>query len=88
VLQHYLAKEETQKTAHWCIVHTAQSNCCSAVDFLSPEPCPPTAPSRMHRLQDLGSHKQQREYALCVKEIEEIKQQQVEFWQCTNAAFE
>ena len=40
VLQHYLAKEETQKTAHWCIVRATQSNCCSALDFLSPEPCP------------------------------------------------
>ena len=40
VLQHYLAKEETQKTAHWCIVRAAQSNCRSALDFLSPEPCP------------------------------------------------
>ena len=40
VLQHYLAKEETQKTVHWCIVRATQSNCCSALDFLSPEPCP------------------------------------------------
>jgi len=43
VLQHYHAKEETQKTAHWRFVHATQSNCYSAVDFLSPEPCPPTA---------------------------------------------
>ena len=28
-----------QKTAHWCIV-CAKSNCHSAIDFLSPEPCP------------------------------------------------
>jgi len=40
LLQHYLAKEETQKTAHWCFVHATQSNCCSVLDFLSPEPCP------------------------------------------------
>ena len=38
VLQYYLAIEETQKTAHWCFVHATQSNCCSAVEFLSPEP--------------------------------------------------
>ena len=38
VLQHYLAKEETQKTMHWCLMHATQSNCCSALDFLSPEP--------------------------------------------------
>ena len=40
VLQHYLVKEETQNRAHWCYVHATQSNCCSALDFLSPEPCP------------------------------------------------
>jgi len=45
VLQHYLAKEETQKTAHWCFVHATQSNSCRAVDFLSPIPCPQKAPT-------------------------------------------
>ena len=40
VFLHYLAKQETQKTAHWCIVHATQSNCCSAIEFLSSEPCP------------------------------------------------
>ena len=40
VLQHYLAKEETQKTAHWCIVRATQSNFCSALDFVYPEPAP------------------------------------------------
>ena len=41
VLQHYLAKEETQKTAHCCIVRATheQSNCWSTVDFLFSEPC-------------------------------------------------
>jgi len=33
-------KQETQKTAHWCFVHETQSNCCSALDFLSPESSP------------------------------------------------
>jgi len=56
VLLHYLAKEGTQKTEHWSIVHSTQSNVCSALDFLSPEPCPTKAPSWMHWLQDLGSH--------------------------------
>jgi len=45
VLQHYLAKEETQKTAHWCFMRATQSNCCRALHFISLEPCPPTAPS-------------------------------------------
>jgi len=39
VTQHYLMKEETQKTEHWCIVRATQSNCGSTVDFLPPEPC-------------------------------------------------
>jgi len=56
VLQHYFAKEKTQKTTHWCLVHATRSNCCSALDFLSPEPCPQKVPSWMHWLQDLGSH--------------------------------
>ena len=47
-----------RKTAHCCkcIVHATQSNFCGALDFLSPEPCPPTASSSAHWLQDLGSH--------------------------------
>jgi len=39
VLLYYLAKQETQKTAHWCTVRATQSNCCSAIDFLTPKPC-------------------------------------------------
>jgi len=36
----------SRKTAHWCtcIVRTTQSNCCGALDFLSPEPCSPISP--------------------------------------------
>jgi len=30
-----------RKTAHWCIVHATQSNCCGSLDFLSLKPCPP-----------------------------------------------
>jgi len=39
VLQHYLAKEETQKTAHWYTVRATQSNCCNVLNFLSRKPC-------------------------------------------------
>jgi len=53
VLHHYLAKEETQKTAHWCTAHATQSNCCSALDFIYPEPCPQQLPSWTHWLQGL-----------------------------------
>jgi len=48
-----------RKTVHWytCIVQATQSNCCGAVDFLSPEPLPPpTTPSWMHWLQEVGSY--------------------------------
>jgi len=55
VLQHYHAKEETQKTANWCFGRATQSNCCSAFGFLSTESCPLTAPSWTYWLQDLGS---------------------------------
>jgi len=37
-------------SVYWCtcIVRATQSNCCAALDFLSPEPCPPTArPERL-----------------------------------------
>jgi len=37
-------------------VRATQSNCCGALDLLSPEPCLPTAPSWAHWLQDSGSH--------------------------------
>ena len=35
-----------RKTAHWCtcIVRATQSNCCGALDFLSPAPCPSLSP--------------------------------------------
>jgi len=56
ILQQYLAKEETQKTAHWCFVRAAQSNCCSILDSLSPESCPQKASSWMHWETDTGSH--------------------------------
>jgi len=47
-----LQKRKTQKTAHWCIVRATQSNCCNALNFLSPEPCPKQL-SRMRLLQDV-----------------------------------
>jgi len=73
MFQHYLAKEETQKTVHWCFVHATQSNCCSALDFLSPEPCPqkPQAEGTDYKIYGVI---QQPEYESRVKKIEEIKQ--------------
>ena len=44
VLLHNLAKQETQKTMHWNIVRTTQSNFCSALDFVYPEPWAPNSP--------------------------------------------
>jgi len=59
---------------------------CSTLDFVYPEPCPPTARRWTHWLQDLGCHT--AAYESWVKKIEEIKQQLVEFRQCNNTAFE
>ena len=86
VLLHYLATEETQKRAYWCTVRATQSNCCSAIDFVYPEPCPqqPRAQCIDYKIQRVI---QQHEYESWVKKIEEIKQM-VEFRQCTNIAFE
>ena len=72
VLQHYLAKVEAKKTAHWCTMCATQYNCCSAVNFLSPEPCPPTASSWTHWLQDLGSHTTAWVWAMSQKRFKEI----------------
>jgi len=46
VFLHYYAKEETHKTAHWCIVCATQCNCCSALGLFSPvpRPHPPNSP--------------------------------------------
>jgi len=53
----------------------------------SPVPCPqkPQAERINYKIQGVI---QQREYESWVKKIEEIKQQLVEFWQCTNTASE
>jgi len=48
---------------------------------------PTTAPSWMHWLQDLGSYTAAWIWVVSQKKIEEIKQL-IEFWQCTNTAFE
>jgi len=82
VLQHYFAKEETQKTAYWCFVHATQSNCCSALGFLSPVPCPqsPKLNALITRFRESYSSTSES----WVKKIEEIKQRLVEFGHCTN----
>jgi len=38
---HFFFQEDSRCT---CIVHATQSNCWGALDFLSPEPCPPQQP--------------------------------------------
>jgi len=75
-------KPRRQCTGALCMQH---SPTCSALNFVYPEPCPPTVPSWTHWLQDLGSHT--AAYESWVKKIEEIKQL-VEFRQCTNTAFQ
>jgi len=53
VLLHYCAKLEAQRTEHWCIVRATQSNCCSAIDFLSPESCPQYSPGGLPKARRL-----------------------------------
>jgi len=58
VLQHYLANEETQKTAHWCFVRATHVQLLqrSQLPFSWTMPLPPpTAHSWTHWLLDLGS---------------------------------
>jgi len=69
-----------------CACNTVLLLQCS-LDFLFPEPCPPTAPSWTYWLQDLGSHTAAWVWVLSQK-TEEIKEQRVEFWQCTDTTFE
>jgi len=78
-----------RKTAHWCtgIARATQSSC-GSLDFLSLKPYPPNSPICTHWLQDLGSHIEQREHESWVKKTEEIKERLVDFWQCTDTAFE
>jgi len=87
VLLHNLAKQEIRKTVHWNIVRTTQSNFCSALDFVYPEPWAQTARRWTHWLQDLGSHTAAWVWVVS-RMTEEIKQQLVEFRKCTNTAFE
>jgi len=46
-----------RKTAHWCIciVRATQSNCCGALDFISPEPCPQQPLALITRFKELCS---------------------------------
>ena len=89
VLLHYLAKEETQKTAHWCFMHATQSNCCSALNFLSPEPCHSKSLELNALITRFRSHSlRQREYESWVKKTEEVKLRLVTVWQCINTASE
>jgi len=67
------------KIAHWCFVRATQSNSCSALNFLSPEPCPQQPRTERIDYKIYGVI-QQREYEPWVKKIEEIKQRLAEFW--------
>jgi len=73
------------KTAHWCtcIVHATQFNCCGALDFLSPEPCP-----QQPLADKIQGVIQQREYESWVRKTEEVKEWLVEFWRSTYTAFQ
>jgi len=68
-------------------VHATQSNICSALDFVYPEPCPNN--SELNALiarfrESYTSVSKSRES----KKVDEMKQRLVEFGQGTNTAFE
>jgi len=73
--------------AHWCtcIVRATQSNCCGTLDFLSPEPCPQQPRALITRC--IGSHTAAWVWVMSQK-TEELTERRVEFWQCTDTAFE
>jgi len=72
VLQHYFAKEETQMTEHWCIVHaTVQLLQHSRVSRFSLT-VPPTARAENIDYKISGVI-HQHEYESQIKKIEEIK---------------
>ena len=80
VLLQYLAKEETQKIAQWCIV--VQHSPTAAA--LTTEPCPqqPRAERIDYKIWGVS------EWVVSQKNIEETKQRLAEFWQCTNTVSE
>jgi len=82
VLQHYLAKEVTQKTTHLCIVCATHSNCCSGLNFHAPNS------PKLNILTARFREPYSSVFESLVEKIEEIKQRQAEFWQYTVAAFE
>ena len=65
-------------------MRATQSNCCSALDFLSPEPCPQKPQAERIDYKIYGVI-QQHEYESWVKKTEEIKEGLVEFWQWTDS---
>jgi len=84
---HFFFQEDSALVYMHCACNI-QSNCCGALDFLFLKQCAPNSPSWTHWLQDLGSHTAACLYELWVKKTEEIKERLVEFWQCTDTAFE
>ena len=77
------------KTAHWCtcIVRATQSNCCGAVEFLllNHAPNSPELNALITRFRPSYSSVSMSHESI---KTEEIKERLVEFWQCTDTAFE
>jgi len=72
-------------TAHWCIVCATQSNCCSTINFLSPEPCLQQS-LWTHWLQDLGSHTAAWVWVVSQKDWRNQADGNALIQQCTNTA--
>ena len=84
VLQHYLAKEETQKkTAHWCFVHVTQSNCCSVLDFLSLNHAPPKKSPKLNAL--ITSFRESYSSVSMSRESERLKKSSSDWLNSGNA---
>jgi len=80
----------SRKTVHWCtcIVHATQFNCCGDLDFLSPEPWPnsPELNALVTRFRESYSSVSMNHKSKRLKKSS--SDCMVEFWQCTNTAFE
>jgi len=82
VLQHYLAKEETQKRAHYalCVQNSQPAAALSTSFVLNHGPNSPDMSALITRLWGVIH---QREYESWAKKVEEIQQRLAELWQCT-----
>jgi len=83
---HFFFQEDSTLVHMHCACNTVQLLHLSRLDFLSLKPCPQQP--KMNAMTTRFRVIQQREHESWVKKTEEIKERLVEFWQCTDTAFE